>query len=189
MSNAQSWVNYVLGLDAANALPQFGPGASITYPSSDGSTFVNGMADPVTGGFVSLQRAEEKRAEAKALKRPFMTNWADNVLPHKFAIMAAHDDPNLALSDADKFSVEKNCEFAGMFITHGHSWCPQAFVAKPPTGHRLWDQGPTIPGYGSFATNVTLEQANAMIDSAFAEALENEKLQGGIHFGGKDGVV
>jgi hypothetical protein len=151
----------------------------------DGGGYSNGMANPVNG-FVDVERAEERRAQALTSGDPTMTNWALHVLPQKFALLPAISE--FSLTGNDKFCVESNCAFAQLFITHGRSWCPQAFIATPPTGPRRWDQGPTLPGYGSFDPSFdTIQKVNDQIDSAFNAAVaQAEQIAGGaITFGPK----
>lgn len=137
------------------------------------SPYVNGMKDPVAGGFVTLQAAEAVRAKALASGNPRLVVWAKSVLPYRFAIQAAQTQPEFAMSDADRFSNEWNCLFAQFFLQGmlvGRSWCPQAFIASYPTGHKLYDQGPTLPGYASFDASITLDKLAAVFDSAYTAA-------------------
>ena len=139
------------------------------------ASYTNGMADPVTGGFVSLESAEKCRAAALAKGGDVLTNWANNILPHKYAIKDAAT--TFTLSDADAFSNYCNVGFAHSFWapfpgTDLITWCPEAFVATKPDAsnpqNKAFIQGPTLPGYASFSERVGIAEANTIFEKALA---------------------
>ena len=145
------------------------------HPTPAPSTYHNGMADNVNG-FVTLQAAEDARAKALASGNAGQVAWA-GYLPTKWAVKDAADEPALGLSDADKFSLKENTLFARAFWgfspgTEKLCWCPQAFVATPaqPGEHKAYNQGPTLPGYGSFAPSVGVNDVAAILAAALASA-------------------
>ena len=148
--------------------------ADFPLPPANDHPYVNGMKDPVAGGFVTLEAAELTRAKALASGNPKLVTWARSTLPFRYAVQAAQTTPEFAMSDADQFSNEENCQYAKMFMQGlliGRGWCPQAFVAtRPQPGeHKLYDQGPALYGYASFDPTVTPD----MLLAIFAEALDH----------------
>lgn len=135
------------------------------------TTFTNGMAvQPGANGLVWLEVVEAKRAACEAVK---MT------LPHLWAIEDAANDPALGLSDADKFNVLSNCNYARTFLgplgAASKGWCPAVFVdTVDPTGHKMFNQGDGVPDAGSFAsdfpqvgfTGVHVKDVGTILDAA-----------------------
>jgi hypothetical protein len=155
-----------------------GPGGNLPIPPANNHPYVNGMKDPVEGGFVTLQAAELARSKCLASGNPKLISWAKTVLPFRWAIKDAETQPEFAMSDEDKFSNFENQQFARQFLFRFDpslalekvSWCPQAFVAKYPTAHRLYDQGPALTGYASFGPSVGIADVLVLLGNAMDAA-------------------
>ena len=145
--------------------------------------YSNGMKDAVEGGFVTLEEAERVRAQAIKTGNPKLAEWANAMLPHKFAIKDATVDEVLRLGPADIFSNQCNQGFAHAFWapfpgTDLTTWCPQAFVATKPDPNnnpqnKAYLQGPTLVGYASFSERIGVNDVAAIFDNALASAKES----------------
>lgn len=154
---------------------------AFAFPAPNDHPYVNGMKDPVEGGFVTLEEAEKYRGQAMHSGNPKLRAWATTVLPFRYAIAAAATEPAFAMSDADKKSNYFNCEAAYMFFEFlapgqqldAKTWCPAAgFVAGPPVegSGKLYSAGPGLYGYSAFGPSVTPAELPAIFAAAYAAA-------------------
>lgn len=173
MSRLLSWLHG----HVHTPIPGAQQAAPFPIPPPNDHPYFNGMKDPVEGGFVTCQYAELARAKALASGNQGMITWAKSNLPFRYAIQAAQNQPEFAMSDADKFSNEENCQYAKMFAGGwliGKSWCPQAFIATPPLPgeHILYHQGPALYGYASFDPTITPDKLLVLFADAYDQALK-----------------
>jgi hypothetical protein len=158
----------------------FGSAVPLKLPPPTTTPYVNGMKDPVVGGFVTLEAAEAARTKAINSGNNQLIIWAKTVLPYRYAIRDAASQPEFAMSAEDQFSCFENQQYAHTFYffldpggkLEKSTWCPVGFVATYPlpTQHKLYNQGPVLPGYASFAPTVGIADIPKIFEDALAAA-------------------